>query len=390
MRWRLVLVAAVAGLLVAQAASASSSAARVKLSLVVLPPAALGAGNSTLPIGWFDSGTVSNNQAAFNAPAFIEPKRLKRLGRVTGYLLDYGNPYSGGPGVTQIRSEADRYRTPTEARRALSFWRGIDAKAAQQDLQVGIHVTFHKVKEPALGSGHFAVLTALSIPGADAVYIVDEQVSEAGYVLDTTVAAGTTTLAEQLAGRLAAKLDRRLRLARKGHLKASPVPLPGFPEPGPPPGGPDLSTLVLGPSDFTPSTLISQGYSIDLQAVSDYSVEIRPAAHWDDFLQDAEWFANANEATWPATIEADGFAALAQLGDPFRGVDVSSAGDHAQAVVAPGISQSGADDWWVFVVFWNGQASSTILAQSTAAPQDSDVQALAQAAVTRFEAGLGG
>ena len=50
-------------------------------------------------------------------------KRLERLGRISGYLLDYGTPFSDSPAVSEIQTEVERYRTPAEARKGLGFWR---------------------------------------------------------------------------------------------------------------------------------------------------------------------------------------------------------------------------------------------------------------------------
>ena len=38
-------------------------------------------------------------------------KRLKGLGRISGYLLDYGTPFSDSPAVSEIQTEVERYRT---------------------------------------------------------------------------------------------------------------------------------------------------------------------------------------------------------------------------------------------------------------------------------------
>ena len=144
MSWK-ALVAAVAGAVlcvpVASAAPAKHSP-KLPLGLVPLQRAQLGPDAASLALQWFDFGTVSNNDAAFLAPGPVEPGKLKRLGRVTGYLLDYGIPYRGGTGVTEIKTGVDEYRTSRDAEKALPFWRKQDGYGAKSVRQLGVHLTF--------------------------------------------------------------------------------------------------------------------------------------------------------------------------------------------------------------------------------------------------------
>jgi hypothetical protein len=52
-----------------------------------------------------DSGTDSNAHSASQATGNVTAKRLKRLGRISGYLLDYGTPFSDSPAVSEIQTE---------------------------------------------------------------------------------------------------------------------------------------------------------------------------------------------------------------------------------------------------------------------------------------------
>ena len=107
-------------------AASASRTHRVELPLVPLPKSALGTSARVLGLSR-DSGVVSNAVAASNAVS-ATPRTLQKLGRVTGYDLTYGDPFSGRTGVTEIESSVERYRTAADARRGLAFWRKDDAK----------------------------------------------------------------------------------------------------------------------------------------------------------------------------------------------------------------------------------------------------------------------
>src|SRR5207244_2027462 len=73
--------------------------------------------------GWGGSWVGSNADAASEATASVTAAQLTRLGRVSGYLLDYGNPFGGAAGVTEIQTAIERYRNAADARKGLDFWR---------------------------------------------------------------------------------------------------------------------------------------------------------------------------------------------------------------------------------------------------------------------------
>jgi hypothetical protein len=119
----------------------------------------------------------------------------------------------------------------------------------------------------------------LRIPNADPVYMVDEVATSGGSVLHATVYAGTEPTAVRLAPVLTSRLVRRLHRLLGGQLRAAPAKLPHLPAAGPPPGGPDLSKLVVGPADFSGlATVVDEGYEVDPSAVSSYGIACsRPA-----------------------------------------------------------------------------------------------------------------
>src|SRR5256885_17071502 len=110
---KVLVVAALAA--VALVSAASASAARVKLSLIPLPKAALGSSAHGLALA-HDSGVISNTAAA-NRTADASPGTFKKLGRVTGYALDYGSAYSAAAGIPDVRTAIEQSKTSAGAKR---------------------------------------------------------------------------------------------------------------------------------------------------------------------------------------------------------------------------------------------------------------------------------
>jgi hypothetical protein len=373
-------VAALAAAILVPTALASR-AHRVQLALVPLPKSAIGPPAHGFALA-YDSGAVSNAAAASHT-ADGTPATFKKLGRVGGYALEYGNAFTGAVGVTDIRTGIEQYKTSAGARRALAFWKKEDAKLSALD-NPGFTVTSIPVKVPAAASGtsHFAYLTSYSASNIAPVSGIDEQVADGRYVLDVIVTAGTASTAKALAPKLARKLDARFRLARKGRLHAKPVKLPKLTA-GPPPGGPDLSALALRASDLVGKVTVDKGYAADPAAVSDYSVFMLPAGQFDALDQEIEWYPVANEASFFADFE--NAAALAQHGA--TALDLSGLGDGAQGSVTQGSQLSTGQ-----VFFSTGHLAEFIfVGNQGAAVGTGDVMSVAQAAANRIDAaGLGG
>jgi hypothetical protein len=204
------LVAAVAAAVLLTVASASGASQQLKLALLPLPKTALGQAGHALPLA-ADSGADSNAHAATQGTGDFSAKQLKHLGRVSGYLLDYGSPFSDTAGVSQIQTEVEQYRSAAKARRGLAFWR-------KQELDVrllkkfGLHVSFKKIALPNVHGPHWAYLTTLSANGLSPLHGVDAQLLDGNYLLDVNVA-GSPAEVERLVPTLARKFDQRLRLA---------------------------------------------------------------------------------------------------------------------------------------------------------------------------------
>jgi hypothetical protein len=351
----------------------------VKLALVPLPKAALGSAAQSFPLA-NDSGPVSNSEAAAHTPD-ATPKTFKKMGRLNGYALEYGNAFTGDPGVTDVRTSVEKYRSAAAARRALAFWQKEDAQLSRLDSPAfSVSNVPVAVPAPAARTSHFAYVTSYSAANIAPVSGIDEQVADGRYVLDVIVTAGTAADAEALAPTLAQQLDARLRLARGGRLHARPVRLPKL-KAGPPPGGPGLSALALRKTDLVGKASVSKGYVADPAAISDYSVFMLPAGQFDALDQEIEWYPVANEASFFADFE--NAAALATHGT--TALDLSAVGDGAQGSVTPGSDFSGGQ---VFLA--SGHLAEFIFMANAGPISRKAVTSVAQAAANRIDAaGLG-
>jgi hypothetical protein len=383
-----VLVVAALAAAVVLVSAASASAARVKLSLIPLPHSALGSSAHGLALS-HDSGVISNTAAA-NATADASPGTFKKLGRMTGYALDYGSAYSGAAGITDVRTAIEQYKTSAGAKRGLAFWRKEDAQLGALD-SPALSIANVFVKVPAVGKKRIADLASFSASNIAPVSSLDERFADGRYVLEVTVSAGTASAAKALAPKLAKKLDARLRLALKGRLHAKPVKLPSKLKAGPPTGGPDLSAMALRTSDLSgAATLIGEGYGVaptvldfvDLTASSDYSLLMLPAGPFEILGQEIEWFPTANGASFNADF-LNAFS-LSQPGS--TALDLSSLGDGAQGSITEdsGLSTG-------VVVFSTGQLSEYLfLGAPQGAIDGNDVKNVAQTAAGKIDAVLGG
>ena len=127
---RALLVASLAGLLLVPAAAASR-AHTVRLAIVPLPKSALGPAAQSFAVG-YDSGPVSNRDAAAHTRD-ATARTFKKLGRIDGYALEYGNAFTGAVGNGDVRTSIEEYKTPSNARRALAFWKKQDAAIQKLD-----------------------------------------------------------------------------------------------------------------------------------------------------------------------------------------------------------------------------------------------------------------
>jgi hypothetical protein len=360
-------------------AAAASPTPQVKLALLPLPKTVIGSVAKPLQLAR-DSGVVSNLDAASATTDATTPDDLRKLGRVTGYTLDYGNPFAGAAGLTAVQTAVEQYKTAADARRGLAFWRKEDAELSWLD-QPGFAVTNKLVPLPAVGARRFAFLTSFSAANIAPLSTIDEQFLEGRYVLDVKVAAGTGSAAQALAPKLAKELDGRVRLALARRLHGRPVKLPPGLKAGPPEGGPDLSALAFATTDLTgQATVVSAGYGLNEQALSDYGVLMFPAGQFDVLGQDIVWYPTANEASFVADAEN----ALALHATGSEQIDLTAVGEGAQGVLGSDASGGSAQ-----LVFSNGLLAEFVFVGSNSAVQESDVAGLAQTAASKIKAALG-
>ena len=267
----------------------------MKLALIPLPKSAIGSAAQPFALA-YDSGDISN--ACRGQSHRRDAGTFKKLGRVSGYALEYGNAFTGAAGVTDVRTSIEQYKTAADARRALAFWKKEDAKLSKLD-NPGFTVTSVPVKvpAPAAGTSHFAYLTSYSASNIVPVSGVDEQIADGRYVLDVIVTAGTAS-ARRGAGAEARGEARRPAPARaqgRLHAKAREA---AEAEGRAPPGGPDLSVLALRKSDLVGKATREQGIprrpggDLGLQRVH------APGGPFDVLDQEIEWYPAANEASF--------------------------------------------------------------------------------------------
>lgn len=398
-RLRRVLVVAlvVAGVLIPTAAAARKPKPHVKLALLPLPQSALGVAGASLPLQWQDSGTVTNLDAASRANApDVEGKQLRKLGRVLGYSLDYGDPYTGAAGVTEIKTWVDRYRTAVAAKRGLAFWRK-DVLTTSVTAVGSFTSTHRKLAPRRVGQGGFSYLFTEQAASLSPIFRVVEQAREGRYVIGVAVSAGGATAATQLAPSLTRKLAARVRTAVAGRLHGAPVSIQSPTEPGPPPGGPDLSKLVVQPSDLgeQQAEQLMQGYTPAAYTVSHYFTYFGPAGPDDELDENLSWYATPTEATQIAAYAGyfGGHLAVFSNGPltiAAKAVDVSSAGDNATADLV-GISPFKTPVFDEAVVtLTKGQLVDQAIIATGGLVEPASVQSVATAMAKRLDAGYPG
>ena len=231
---KVLLGAALAALILVPTASARGSH-RVKLAVVVLPKSALGTAGHKLAVDGDVSGVYTNDDE-FGKAFSAKPNTFKRLGRITGYELSYGDPYSGASGVTAISTAVDEYKTSAGARRGLAFWQKDDPKITAL-VPYGLPLEVKALKPAKVGANRFAYVSTYSVPDAVPVSFIDEQFTDGRYVLEVVTASSSVSTASHAAAKYAHALDHRLRLAEAGHLRGKPVKLPPSLKAGPPSNG---------------------------------------------------------------------------------------------------------------------------------------------------------
>lgn len=389
----LVVILAGAALVPAATASAAHHHVKIRFGRVPLQTAQFGPAGASLALN-SDSGPISGDEVEISGSgegAIFAGRGDATRHPLGGWALDYGDPYTGGTGVTEIYSSVEGYKTPAVARKVLSFAR-FDAEFLTFVLQSSfVSVTEQRIKTPRVGQRRFGFLVTEAAPNLNPIVRLDEQVAAGRFVLELTVTAGSASAAESIAPHLLLVLHRRLQLMLAGRDTGKPPRAPGEPQPGQAPGGPDLSTLILQPTDVGQSHAVNlfQSYISGPPALSDFALVLQPAGTYDELEQQVAWWPTATEAIYAETYGGGSGPFLLGLfageGGTATPVDVSTVGDNATAYLLQGDGQSVAE-----VALTNGQAGETVVGVSqSAALTASDVQSLAQAAANRLDAGLG-
>jgi hypothetical protein len=386
-----VLVALAAAILV-PAASASSTP-DVALALVPLPKAGLGPSGHTLPLAR-DSGVVSNAVAASDATGNVTAKQLKRLGRETGYMLDYGDPFRSASGVGEIQTGIERYRSPAAATRALAFWRSDELKNGQLK-QFGIDFSLRKLGLAGVGAPHWSYAGTASIKGLKPLHGVDAEVQQGRYLLDVSVSASSTPAAASLVSKLTRRLEQRMQLALAGRLHGRPVQLPRPQQAGPPAHGPKPADMVLTSGDVgSPATVQHRGYAkpknaFDPMALSVYDQTMTPAGSFPYLSQEVLLGSSQLEAQYFAAIALSGIASGIGNTGKATPVDLGGVGDKARGELLQ-LTESGGIAYEGLVVLSRGPYLDFLVAASGSALTTADVHGLAQLAAKRLDAGFGG
>ncbi len=295
------IVTAFGCLQVGAAEGGSVAVGRDRLALMPLPKSALGTAALSLPLDQ-DSGVVSNADAARNADGpRVTAARLSRLGRITGYTLDYddaaGRALVARHGLLQVQTGVDLYRSPAAAGAGLAFWRRDDADVRLAKA-AGATVSLSSFPVGSLGSSGFGLSGVAKLKGKPPVYGVDIQFARGPLVASVSVSAADSRSRRAYVLSLAKQLDARISGVLHGRIKGPAVPLPGKAKAGPPPSGLDLSALALTPQDLGGGTIKQQGYRLDkdLTPLSEYQRVMTPGGSFVFLQEQVALFHSPTEA----------------------------------------------------------------------------------------------
>jgi hypothetical protein len=387
---RVALVAILTGvaLVPATAASAAHHPARLRLGLVPLQTAQLGPAGASLALNYGSGPIERDGFSNSSGGVIIIGSSDGTRGLVGGYALDYGDSLTGSTGVTEISTSVEEFKTRAEARKGLAAARFQDRFLSVFLAAPGVHVTVKKVKvKPSwIGQRRFGYLITRAAENLNPIVRLDEQVAAGRFLLDLSVTAGSVSALKKGGPHLLFMLHRRLQLLLGGHATWKPPKLPREPHSGQAPGGPDLSGMVLQPSDVGMSHAVNliQAYTAAPPALSDFFMLLEPAGTYDDLTQQIGWWPTATEATYAETYGGGSPFSVGLFGDSGSPVDLSAVGDNATGYLDTSGGSSSIE-----ITLTNGQAGESISAYSGGTLQASDVQSLAQAAANRLDAGLG-
>jgi hypothetical protein len=288
-------------------ATGATSATPAQLALMPLPKSHLPAAAGSLPLD-NQSGVITNKDAAGQATGNVTAAALARLGRLTGYELDYTDTsfsaLTKGKGLLGIETSVDLYRNARAAKAGMAFWHDDETDFAGLK-RSGVKVSVKQVPAPKVGQQRFSFAGSLTVTGKPPIYGVDVV-----FRVDALVAVVTVTTADPHSGRplaasLARKLERRIGAVLSGKLKGPPTKLPGKAKAGPPSNGMDLGAMTIKPADLGGGKVEHEGYELDkdLTPVSAYLREIS-GSPFATFREQVELFHSATEAEFTLSLLA--------------------------------------------------------------------------------------
>jgi hypothetical protein len=339
-----------------------------------------------------DSGGVSNAEAANEANGKVTAAQLKALGRVSGYLLDYGNPFGSSSGVSEIQTEVDRYRTAADARRGLAFWQRDELKGSALK-KLGIDFTVKRLRPSGIPGPHWVYAGTASIKGLKPIHGVDAAFQQGQYLLGVSVSAGTASAAAHLVPAVAHRLGQRMRLALAGSLHSSPVKLPPALKPGPPAHGPKPAGLVLTTSDLGGSATVAHAaYSkpkdaLDENALSVYDLTMTSQGPFPFASQEVLVGSNELEVRYFSAITVSALSAGFGNKAHTTPVTLAGVGDNARGELVR-VTINGRTAYEAVVVLSRGSYLDFVVGASATPFTPADVTKLAHLAQKRLDAGF--
>ena len=296
-----------AAVLVTGSLAATARPTPAQLALMPLPKSALPAAAEALPLNR-QSGIVSNQDAAGDATNLVSAGRLARLGRLTGYSLDYADAGLSalvrGKGLLGIETSVDLYRDAAAARAGMAFWRADEATFTRLE-RSGVEIAFGPAAAPRVGDERWSFAGSVTVGKTPPIYGIDVAFRVGAIVADLTVTAADERTGRALVTSLARKFERRIRAVLDGKVSGRPIRLPGKPEAGPPENGMDLAAMAVKPADLGGGRVTKEGFMLDtdLDPLSAYVREIG-GSPFDSFSETIELFHSPTEAGFNLSLLA--------------------------------------------------------------------------------------
>ncbi len=392
------------------------------LPLMPLPQEELGSLAAGLEVD-SGSGPQDNAEAADDS---LDPTdtadSLAEAGRLTGYDLAYSDPQllalENGEGLTRIGSGLDLYSTSEQA--SAAFKKLIDdfTRLAGSEIESGITLSSAETFDvDDLGDEAAGIRATATFAG------VTQHQTAVGFrtgrlVGSVYVAAADATDRGAAMEALARKLEQRMRGVLEGTVTGEPVPLPEPAETGesgefgPPPGGPDLSTMALALDDLPEGASVArEEYVQPDDTLAEYEREFEVSAtplgrsglislQSDVEVYESPGFPSVVLRTLPGVFTGPGSESFLkeQFVSGSGGLEASSVevkrlpasglGDQAQVFGATFVTNAGTFDS-IFAFFRVERAVGTLIATSTKGPVSwQNLRPLAETQVQRMRDAL--